>query len=119
MLVRPAEPRDDRAVAALIYETAAGRFDHFAGNRDRALRLLAATIAKPGNDTSRDGILLVEVDRQIAGIVVTFPMAEGEGRRHRFNRMAMRRRAPSSPSRGPRRGGVAVLRRRWGHGLFA
>lgn len=94
MLVRPAEPRDDRAVAALIYETAAGRFDHFAGDRDRALRLLRATIAKPGNDTSRDGIVLAELDHQIAGIVAMFPMAEGDKRRRRFNRAAMRRRAP-------------------------
>lgn len=94
MLVRPAEPRDDRAVAALIYETAAGRFDHFAGNRDRALRLLGTTIAQPGTDTSRDGIVVAEIDRQIAGVVVTFPMAEGEERRHRFNRIAIRRRAP-------------------------
>ena len=94
MIVRPAEPRDDRAVAALIYETAAGRFDHFAGDRDRALRLLLKTIAAPGNDTSRDGIVVAELDRQIAGIVAMFPMPEGEERRHRFNRIAMRRRAP-------------------------
>jgi ribosomal protein S18 acetylase RimI-like enzyme len=94
MQVRPAEPRDDRAVAALMYETASGRYDHFAGDRDRALRLLLTTIARPGNDTSRDGIVVAELDGQIAGMVATFPMAEGDERRRRFNRSAMRRRAP-------------------------
>ena len=94
MLVRPAEPRDDRAVAALIYETAAGRYDLYSGNRDRALRTLAVTIPRPGNDTSRDGVIVVEIDGQVAGAVVSFPAVEEVARRRRFLRHAVRRRPP-------------------------
>jgi ribosomal protein S18 acetylase RimI-like enzyme len=94
MVVRPAEPRDDRAVAALLYETAAGRYDLFTGNRDRALKILSRTIARPGNDTSRDGAIVVEIDGQVAGAVVSFPAIEETARRRRSLRQALRRRAP-------------------------
>ena len=94
MLVRPAEPRDDRAVAALMYETAAGRYDLFTGNRDRALQVLVATIPRPGNDTSRDGAIVAEIDGQVAGAVVAFPAVEETARRRRFLRHALLRRPP-------------------------
>jgi ribosomal protein S18 acetylase RimI-like enzyme len=92
--LRPAEPRDDPAVARLMYATAAGRYDLFAGDRDRALRLLAATIDRPGNDTSRDGIVVAEVDGEIAGALAAFPASEGSKRRWSFIRQVLRRRAP-------------------------
>jgi ribosomal protein S18 acetylase RimI-like enzyme len=92
--IRPAEPRDDAAVARLLYETASGRYDLFAGSRERALRLLAATVGQPGNDTSRDGVLVAELDGAVAGAIAAFPSPEGEARRHRWLRIALRRRAP-------------------------
>jgi ribosomal protein S18 acetylase RimI-like enzyme len=93
-VIRPAEPRDDPAIARLLYETASGRYDLFAGGRDRALRLLAATIATPGNDTSRDGVVVAELDGQVAGVVAAFPTRDGDERRRRWLRIAYRRRAP-------------------------
>lgn len=92
--VRPAEPRDDAAVARLLYESASGRYDSFAGDGDRALRLLAATIATPGNDTSREEVLVAEVDGQVAGAMASFRGDEGPRRRDRFLRLTLRRRAP-------------------------
>jgi ribosomal protein S18 acetylase RimI-like enzyme len=93
-VIRPAEPRDDPAIARLLYETASGRYDLFAGSRERSLRLLAATIATPGNDTSRDGVVVAELDGQVAGIVAAFASAEGDERRREWLRIAYRRRAP-------------------------
>jgi ribosomal protein S18 acetylase RimI-like enzyme len=92
--IRPAEPRDDATVARLLYESAAGRYDLFAGGRERAVRLLEATIATPGNDTSRDGVMVAELDGEVAGMLASFPTREGDERRRRWLRMAYRRRAP-------------------------
>jgi ribosomal protein S18 acetylase RimI-like enzyme len=92
--LRPAEPRDDAALARLVYETAAGRFDLFAGDRARALRLLERTVARPGNDTSRDLAVVAEIDGAVAGMLLAFPETEGAERRRRFNRHAMLRRPP-------------------------
>jgi ribosomal protein S18 acetylase RimI-like enzyme len=92
--LRPAEPRDDPAVAALMYATAGGRYDLYAGDRERSMRLLAASIATPGNDTSRDGVVVAEVDGEVAGALAAFPVTEGAKRRRRLIRMVLRRRAP-------------------------
>ena len=94
MIVRPAEPRDDRAVAALMYETAAGRFDLYAGNRERALTVMSRTSPRHGNDTSRDGVIVAEIDGQIAGAVASFPAVEEVARRRRVLRHALVRRPP-------------------------
>jgi ribosomal protein S18 acetylase RimI-like enzyme len=91
--IRPAEPRDDSTVARLLYESASGRYDLFAGGRERALRLLASTIATPGNDTSRDGVVVAELDGEPAGALASFPTREGDERRRRWLRIAYRRRA--------------------------
>jgi ribosomal protein S18 acetylase RimI-like enzyme len=92
--VRPAEPRDDEAVARLLYESARGRYDLFAGGREGALRLLAVTIAQPGNDTSRDIVVVAELDGHVAGAIAAFPAPEAAERRRRWLRVALRRRAP-------------------------
>ena len=92
--VRPAEPRDDAAVAKLLYESASGRYDLFGGGRRRALRLLERSIATPGNDTSRDGVLVAEIDGRVAGAIAVFPWSEMGRRRWRWVLLALRRRAP-------------------------
>jgi ribosomal protein S18 acetylase RimI-like enzyme len=92
--LRPAEPRDDAAVARLMYATAPGRYDLFAGDRARALRLLESAIAAPGNDTSRDGVIVAVIGGEVAGALAAFPAAEGIARRRRLIVRALRRRAP-------------------------
>jgi ribosomal protein S18 acetylase RimI-like enzyme len=92
--IRAAEPRDDATVARLLYESASGRYDLFAGGGERAQRLLMATIATPGNDTSREGIVVAELDGEPAGVLASFPTREGDERRRRWLRIAYRRRAP-------------------------
>ena len=81
-------------MARLLYESAAGRYDLFAGGRDRALRLLAVTVATPGNDTSREGVLVAELDGEVAGALAGFPAGDMKARRRRWLRLAYRRRAP-------------------------
>jgi GNAT superfamily N-acetyltransferase len=92
--LRPAEPRDDAAVARLIYSTASGRYDLFAGDRARALRFLQSAIASPGNDTSREGVIVAEIGGEVAGALAAFPSAEGPPRRRRLIVRALRGRAP-------------------------
>jgi ribosomal protein S18 acetylase RimI-like enzyme len=92
--LRPAEPRDDGAVGELMYATAAGRYDLYAGDRERALRLLAATIARRGNDTSREGVIVAEIDGEVAGALASFPVSESVRRRRNFIAYAVRHRAP-------------------------
>jgi ribosomal protein S18 acetylase RimI-like enzyme len=77
-----------------MYATAAGRYDLYAGDRKRALRLLERTVAEPGNDTSREGVIVAELEGAVAGIVASFPAAEGKARRDRLVRYVMRRRPP-------------------------
>jgi GNAT superfamily N-acetyltransferase len=92
--LRPGEPRDDEAIAELLYATAAGRYDLYAGGRERALRLLRRTIARPGNDTSRDGVTVAEIGGEVVGVLAAFPAPEGKMRRRRLIVQALRQRAP-------------------------
>jgi len=77
-----------------MYSTAPGRYDLYTGGRDQALALLRRTIARPGNDTSREGVMVAEVDGVVAGVLTTFPTAEGTARRRRLVAQVMRHRAP-------------------------
>jgi ribosomal protein S18 acetylase RimI-like enzyme len=93
-LIRAAREEDARAAAALLYLTSPGGFGLFGGGRRGGLRLLEAAFAAHGTDCSRDVIRLAELDGEIAGVIAAFPSHEGNERRRRFVRLAMRRRPP-------------------------
>ena len=94
MRIRPAQAEEDDAVAALLYETAGGLYDLFAGGRDRAGRVLRAAYARPRNSASREVITVAEVDGRIAGVLAAFPVAEGDERARRFLRLTLMRTPP-------------------------
>jgi len=92
--IRP--PRDDEAdvVAHLLYETAGGMYDLFAGGRERAAKVLRAAYARDGNSASREVISLAEVDTHVAGAMAAFPVAEGDARARAFLRLTLSRTPP-------------------------
>lgn len=94
MRIRPAEPDEADAVAALLYETAGGLYDLFAAGRARAARVLRAAYARDGNTASREVVRVAELDGEVAGAIAAFPVAEGDERARRFLRLTLWRTPP-------------------------
>jgi ribosomal protein S18 acetylase RimI-like enzyme len=93
-LIRPAEPRDADAVAQLLYETATGMYDVYAGGARRALRILRAAYGRPGNSASREIVTVAEIDGEVAGALAAFPVPDGDRRASRFLRVTLVRTPP-------------------------
>jgi ribosomal protein S18 acetylase RimI-like enzyme len=93
-LIRPAAPEDADAVAQLLYVTSTGMYDIYAGGAARALRILRAAYARPGNSASREIVRVAELDGQVAGALAAFPVAEGDRRASRFLRVTLARTPP-------------------------
>jgi ribosomal protein S18 acetylase RimI-like enzyme len=93
-LIRKARDEDAAAVARLIYLTSPAGFRLFAGDERRALKLIELAFAHPGTDCARDVVTLAELEGEVAGAMSTFPAGEGDERRRRFVRVALRRRPP-------------------------
>jgi ribosomal protein S18 acetylase RimI-like enzyme len=89
--VRKAVKDDAEAVAALLYESSPEIYDRFAGNRERAMRLLAEAFAEPGNVASYEIAWLAEDDGRTVAAMAAFPLAEGPERARAFTRLALRR----------------------------
>jgi ribosomal protein S18 acetylase RimI-like enzyme len=94
VIVRPARPDDQDAVVALLYETAGGMYDLFAGGRERASRVLRAAYGRPGTSASLEVVTVAELDGCVAGAMAAFPVSEGDGRAQRFLRMTLARTPP-------------------------
>jgi ribosomal protein S18 acetylase RimI-like enzyme len=92
--IRPAEPEDAEAVSRLLYETAAGMYDIYAGGTRRALRILGAAYRRPGNSASREIVWVAELDGEVAGALAAFPVTEGDRRASRFLRVTLFRTPP-------------------------
>jgi ribosomal protein S18 acetylase RimI-like enzyme len=93
-LIRPAVAEDADVVARLLYETATGMYDVYAGGARRALRILRAAYGRPGNSASREIVWVAEVDGAVAGAVAAFPVEEGDTRAGRFLRVTLARTPP-------------------------
>jgi ribosomal protein S18 acetylase RimI-like enzyme len=93
-LIRPARSDDVHAVAPLLYLTSPGGFKLFGGSERGGVKLIESAFRTPGTDSSRDVVWLAELDDDIAGVLAAFPAGEGDARRERFLRVALRRRAP-------------------------
>ena len=88
---------DDRArVAELLYESAIGLYDRFAGGREGALRAIEAALERPGNSASLETVTVARVGGEAAGAMATFPVAEAHTRGRRFVRIALRASPPRS-----------------------
>jgi ribosomal protein S18 acetylase RimI-like enzyme len=88
--VRPARPQDEEAVAELLYLSAAGMYDAYAGGRDRALVLLRRAFRRPGTNASAETVVVAEVDGRVAGALSAFPIAEGTRRARAFLGLTLR-----------------------------
>ena len=97
--VRPARPDEGDTVAGLLYETAGGMYDLFAGGRERAARILRAAYDRDGNSASRETILVAELDGRVAGAMSSFEVVDGDRRARAFLRLTLSR---SPPWRWPR-----------------
>jgi ribosomal protein S18 acetylase RimI-like enzyme len=89
--VRKAVKDDAEAVTALLYESSPEIYDRFAGNRDRAMRILAEAFVEPGNVASAEVVWLAEADGRPVAAMAAFPIAAGHERARAFTRLALRR----------------------------
>jgi GNAT superfamily N-acetyltransferase len=92
--IRPAREDDVHAVAPLLYLTSPGGFRLFGGSARGGVRLIEAAFCNPGTDNSVEVVSLAELNGGVAGAMAAFPSGEGDERRKRFLRVALRRRPP-------------------------
>jgi ribosomal protein S18 acetylase RimI-like enzyme len=71
-------------VAPLLYESAGSMYDRFAGNRERALRMLERSVERPGNSSSAEIVTVAELEGQVAGALAAFPVGEAASRSRSF-----------------------------------
>jgi ribosomal protein S18 acetylase RimI-like enzyme len=93
-LIRPAREGEGSAAAPLLYLTSPGGFMLFGGGRRGGLRLIESVFRMTGTDNSHEVVWLAELDGRVVGAMALFPAAEGDERRRRFLRAALRRRPP-------------------------
>jgi ribosomal protein S18 acetylase RimI-like enzyme len=84
IVVRPARPDDEDAVVELLYESATGMYELYAGSEARATRVLRAAYRASGNSASREILTVAEVGGRPAAAMAAFPAAAIEGRARRF-----------------------------------
>jgi ribosomal protein S18 acetylase RimI-like enzyme len=90
LTVRPARRTDGDRVSDLLYESAGGMYDRFAGGSDRAKEVLRRAFSEPGNNASVDVISVAEIDGEVAAALAAFPVEETPGRASRFLHIALR-----------------------------
>ena len=87
--VRSARATDEPAVTPLLYESAGGMYDRFAGGRDPALRVLGRAFRTEGTSASADVVTVAEVGGRVAGALAAFPVRETAARAGAFLRVAL------------------------------
>lgn len=87
--VRSARPEDERAVTELLYLSAAGMYDAYAGGREPALRLLRRSFGAQGTSASAEVVLVACAGECVAGALAGFPIREGPGRGRSFLRLTL------------------------------
>jgi ribosomal protein S18 acetylase RimI-like enzyme len=88
--VRPARTGDVTTVAPLLYESAMGMYDRFAGSPERAHKVLRRAFETPGTNASEEIVAVGEVDGEVAGVVAAFPVQEAGRRAHAFLNVTLR-----------------------------
>lgn len=87
--VRQGQAADGAWVARLLYLSAAGMYDRYAGDRDAALRLLRRAFARSGTNASAEIVHVAELDGRVAGALAAFPIREGAPRGRAFLRLTL------------------------------
>lgn len=88
--VRRAAAPDRAAVAGLLYLSAVGMYDSFAGGRERALALIERAFDQPGNAHSAEVIWVAELDGEVAGAMAAFEVEESLPRARAFLSLTLR-----------------------------
>ena len=88
--VRAYRPRDSGATAALLYESAGGMYDRYAGSRKLAERALSRSLAREGTTASSDVVHVAEIDGRVAGAMAAMPFDEWTPRAHAFLGVTLR-----------------------------
>ena len=82
--VRAYRDDDSAAVAALLYESAGGMYDRYAGRRRHAERALTRALARKGTTASAEVVQVAELDARVAGAMTAMPFDEWTPRAHAF-----------------------------------
>lgn len=91
--VRPARADEARTLAPLLYAVNPDMHDRFAGDRARALDLIAEAFDNPGHSNSAEVVRVAEFDATPAGVIGCYPDWEGSGRGRADVRLGLRRAA--------------------------
>ena len=90
LTIRPARRPEADTVVALLYESAGGMYDRFAGGPKRAKAVLRRAFEEPGTNASVEVVTVAEVDGHVAAALAAFPVEETTGRASAFLRLALR-----------------------------
>ncbi|MFN2616697.1 MAG: GNAT family N-acetyltransferase [Thermoleophilaceae bacterium] len=88
--VRPAREEDAGAVVPLLYASAGGMYDRYAGGSRRALRLLERAYTARGTNASSEVIAVAEIDGRVAAAMAAFTTDEIAARASAFLRLTLR-----------------------------
>jgi len=72
--VRPFRSEDARAAAALLYESAGGLYDRYAGSPRLARRALSRALERDDTTASHDVVWVAELDGRVAGAMAAMPV---------------------------------------------
>jgi ribosomal protein S18 acetylase RimI-like enzyme len=92
--VRPARPED--ACVPLLYASAQPYYDAYAGSPARALRLLHHVFPRGGHAASYELCRVALADGALAGVLIGFPVGDGDRLARRFVRLTLPRLPPWS-----------------------
>jgi GNAT superfamily N-acetyltransferase len=82
--VRRYRPSDSRAATSLLYDSAGGTYDRYAGSAKLAKRAIARALERPGTTASADVVWVAELDGRVAGTMAAMPFDEWTPRAHAF-----------------------------------
>lgn len=91
--VRPGRADEARTLAPLLYAVNPDMHDRFAGDRHRALDLIAEAFDNPGHGNSAEVVRVAEFDATPAGVIGCYPDWERSGRGRADVRLGLRRAA--------------------------
>lgn len=72
--VRPFRSEDAETAAALLYESAGGLYDRYAGSRRLARRALLRALRRDDTTASADVVWVAELDGHVAGAMAAMPV---------------------------------------------
>jgi len=88
--VRALRPADHQLAAALLYESAGGIYDRYAGSRRLAERVLGRALESDGTTASAEVVRVAELDGSPAGAMAAMPFDEWTPRAQAFLRVTLR-----------------------------